>query len=182
MKLTCTVFVRDSIVHIIPPRCGTKSFITHFCGSPFAKDRVAPEWENTGNPFSVDPSTLEGFLQEATERNIPIVLNVREPLSRAYSGLTMYMLWGKDNLDHVAPFLTELPYKYVTHIIPFDVLQNYVENYITQLEPTIKNLPREVEILQKWDYTEEKEIYQELLKLPVMSPKEYFELMGLTNR
>jgi hypothetical protein len=179
MKLTCTVFVRNDIVHIIPPRCGTKSFIAHFFGSPFAKDRVAPEWENTGKPFSVDPSTLEGFLQEATDKGIPIVLNLREPMSRAYSGLTMYMLWGDKNIDHVVPFLTELPYKYVTHIIPFDVLQNYVDNYVTQLEPTIKDLPREVEVLDRWDYTKEIEIYQELSKLPVMSPKEYFELMAL---
>lgn len=179
MKLTCTVFVRDSIVHIIPPRCGTKSFIAHFCGSPFVKDRIAPEWENTGNPFSIDPSTLEGFLQEATDKDIPIVLNLREPMSRAYSGLTMYMLWGEDNIDHVAPFLTELPYKYITHIIPFDSLCTYLENYPTRLEPSIKDLPREVEVLDRWDYTKEIEIYQELSKLPVMSPKEYFELMPL---
>ena len=178
MKLTCTVFVRDSIIHIIPPRCGTKSFIAHFCGSPFAKDRVAPEWENTGNPFSVDPSTLEGFLQEATERNIPIVLNIREPLSRAYSGLTMYMLWGKDNLDHVAPFLTELPYKYVTHIIPFEVLSDYVDHFPSKMEPAIKDIPRELEVLGQYDYAPEIEIYQTLKQLPVISPDEYFELMG----
>ena len=171
MKPKCSVFVRDKIVHIIPPRCGTKSFINHFNGNPLNKTGVATLFaEDTGS-----------ILERAHEQNLPVVLNLREPMSRAYSGLTMYMLWGESSLDHVAPFLTELPCEYVTHIIPFDVLQNYVENYITQLEPTIKNLPREVEILGQWDYTKEKEIYQELLKLPVMSPKEYFERMGLTN-
>ena len=168
MKPKCSVFVRDKIVHIIPPRCGTKSFINHFNGNPLNKTGVATLFaEDTGS-----------ILERAHEQNLPVVLNLREPMSRAYSGLTMYMLWGESSLDHVAPFLTELPCEYVTHIIPFEVLSDYVGHFPSKMEPTIKDIPREVEVLGQYDYAPEIEIYQTLKQLPVISPDEYFELMG----
>lgn len=168
MKPKCSVFVRDKIVHVIPPRCGTKSFINHFNGNPLNKTGVA-------TLFAEDTGII---LERAHEQNIPVVLNLREPMSRAYSGLTMYMLWGESSLDHVAPFLTELPCEYVTHIIPFEVLSDYVGHFPSKMEPTIKDIPREVEVLGQYDYAPEIEIYQTLKQLPVMSPDEYFELMG----
>ena len=168
MKPKCSVFVRDKIVHIIPPRCGTKSFINHFNGNPLNKTGVATLFaEDTGS-----------ILERAHEQNLPVVLNLREPMSRAYSGLTMYMLWGESSLDHVAPFLTELPCEYVTHIIPFEVLSDYVGHFPSKMEPTIKDIPRELEVLGQYDYAPEIEIYQTLKQLPVISPDEYFELMG----
>ena len=168
MKPKCSVFVRDKIVHIIPPRCGTKSFINHFNGNPLNKTGVATLFaEDTGS-----------ILERAHEQNLPVVLNLREPMSRAYSGLTMYMLWGESSLDHVAPFLTELPCEYVTHIIPFEVLSDYVGHFPSKMEPAIKDIPRELEVLGQYDYAPEIEIYQTLKQLPVISPDEYFELMG----
>lgn len=172
-----TVFLRKNIMHIIPPRCGTKSFVNHFTGSPLIKRSITDE----GYPFviSLDTGELETLMKEATKKNIPIVLNIREPIERARSGVKMTALWGGMASNHIVPVLTRIPRNLVTHVIPFQSLPKFTEKFQERLAEKIPEEDKNYELLNKFKngYIEEEKIYNELAKLPKITPKRYFKLM-----
>lgn len=174
-----TVFLRKNIMHIIPPRCGTKSFVNHFTGSPLIKRSITDE----GYPFviSLDTDELETLMKEATKKNIPIVLNIREPIERARSGVKMTALWGGMASNHIVPVLNRIPHKLVTHVIPFHKLPAFTEKFQEKLAEKIPESDKNYKLLNRFKdgYVEEEKIYNELYNLPKMTPRRYFTLMAL---
>lgn len=173
-----TVFVRKSIMHIIPPRCGTKSFVNYFTGSPLVKRSVLDE----GYPFvvSLDTDELENLMKDATDKKIPIVLNIREPIERARSGVTMTALWGGMASNHIMPVLNRIPHELVTHVIPFHRLPAFTEKFQEKLAEKIPERDKNYKLLNRFKdgFAEEEKVYNELFKLPKITPKRYFRLMG----
>lgn len=173
-----TVFFRKNIMHIIPPRCGTKSFVKHFTGSPIIKRSITDE----GYPFVVqlDTDELETLMKDATDRNIPIVLNIREPIERAKSGVIMTALWGHQARNHIMPILNKIPQELVTHVIPFRRLPAFTEKFQEKLAELIPESDKNYNVLQdyKGEYKLEQRVYEYLMTLPKITPKRYFRLMG----
>lgn len=179
----CSIFVKNNFIHILPPRCGSKSFTVFLTGK-----NIDDLWkEGKGSWFqAAESSEIKEICAEGKKKRIPIICNIREPVDRAISGLDMVYLSGHENdytrfsWNHCVPFLTHLPTNLVTHIIPFHTFKDftYINNHQSKDDLEIKKCYKDVSLLDYFDYKEEQKIFLHMLKkIPVMTPVNYLNLI-----